>query len=68
MTVKSLVRLYGGYQKQQRQNFVLVQKDALGEVVNLRVDGHGVSVALCKFNVDGRYVWVRCAPALLESI
>lgn len=66
MICKSKIKLYGGWQKIQRQNYTPVEPGTVGEVVNAYKTEYGTTVALCKFYVNKKRVWVRCSLTVLE--
>ena len=59
-------RLWGGRSKDQRQNYVPVERGTVGRTLGLFFDSHGVRFYLARFTVDGKAVFVRCAESCLE--
>ena len=61
----SLYPLYGG-DKDQRRNYTLVPQGTRGLVSHECSTAEGILYLMIRFQVGGRYLHVKCAPAMVE--
>lgn len=66
MNCTNKIKMYGAPQKIQRANYTLVPAGSEGKIIHTYKDQYGTEVSLVKFKVDGKQLFVRTKPELLE--
>lgn len=59
-------RLYGGLNKKQRQNYLEVPAGSSGTLTGKEMNDLNTEVCTVKFIVDGKLLYVCCAPSALR--
>lgn len=64
----SLCTLYGGYNKNQRKNFVKVPTGSLGTIIVSTCDNDKTEFMFIKFAINGKIVNVKCSPNTVQIV